>query len=75
MYRRRVLYRHPLAYAQGFAAAAAHARRDLARLREDFRLEAEMIREEIKMARGELRRLQQLDAAQRVEREWGQPLH
>jgi hypothetical protein len=44
-------------------------------LREDIQLETEMIREEVRMAKAELRRLQQLDQAQRVEREWGMPLH
>jgi hypothetical protein len=52
----------------------AHARRDLARLREDTRLEAEMIREEVREAKAELRRLQQLDQAQHAERDWGLPL-
>jgi hypothetical protein len=73
MYRRRLLY-HPSNYARGYAAATARARRELARLREDTLLELEAVREEIRTARAEFFRLQQLDQAQRVER-WGQPLH
>jgi hypothetical protein len=72
--RRKVLYR-PSAYVRGYEAATMRARRDLARLREDTLLELAMIREEVRMAKAEFRRLQQLDSAQRVEREWGQPLH
>jgi hypothetical protein len=67
MYRRRVVY-HPQ-YVRGFSAAMLRARRDLARLREDWLLEAAQIREEIREAKAELRRLQQLDQAQRTERD------
>ena len=67
MYRRKVIY-HPQ-YIRGFTAAILHARRDLARLREDWLLEAEAIREEIREAKAELCRLKQLDQAQRTERD------
>jgi hypothetical protein len=67
MYRRRVVY-HP-DYVRGFNAAMLRARRDLARLREDFLLDAEAIKEEIREARAELRRLQQLDTASKAERD------
>jgi len=72
MYRRRLLYRpSAAAYLRGYSAAMAHTRRDLARLREDWLLEAEMIREEVRAAKAELRRLQQLDQAQYAERDFG----
>jgi len=64
-----VLYH--LQYVRGFSAAMLGARRDLVRLREDFLLEAEMIREEIRVAKAELRRLQQIDAACKAERDFG----
>jgi len=69
MYRRRVVY-HP-EYVRGLSVATLRARRDLARLREDFYLEAAAIREEIAEARAVLRRLQQLDQAQHAERDFG----
>jgi hypothetical protein len=51
------------------------ARQDLTRIREDFLLEAQAIREEMHAARRELARLQALDAAQRAERDLFAPLH
>ena len=44
-------------------------------MREDIQLETEMIREEVRTAKAELRRLQQLDEAQRAERDFGMSLH
>jgi hypothetical protein len=73
MYRRRVLY-HPQ-YVRGFTAAMLRAHRDLKRLREDWQLEAEMIREEVRMAKSELYRLQQLDLVRRAERDPAAPLN
>jgi hypothetical protein len=70
---RKLLY-HPQ-YLRGFSAAMLRARRDLKLLREDFLLEAEMIREEIREARAELCRLQQLDQTQRTERDFGATLN
>ena len=72
--RNRVLY-HPSHVKRLTAAALRHAREierlreDLTRLREDFLLEIQQIREEMAAGRRELRRLQQIDAAQRSERD------
>ena len=74
---RKVLY-HP-SYADRIARAALHHARELVRrevqqMREDLMIEAQAIREEMAAGRRELRRLQQLDAAQRSER-GDAPLH
>jgi len=71
---RRVLYspaavRRLTAQALHEARKLARQREDLTRLREDFLLEIQQIREEMAAGRRELRRLQQIDAAQRSERD------
>jgi hypothetical protein len=72
MYRGRVLY--PPQYVRGFTAAMLRAHRDLKRLSEDWRLEAEMIREEIREAKAELARLQTIEPARAAERDPLTPL-
>jgi len=64
---RRVLY-HP-AYVRRFAGAMLREARRLEMLREDLKLEAQQMREEMRQASAELARLKAIEAAQQAERD------